>query len=235
MGVLGKGMNQLSSNVEQLMNKIKEEEKTKSKLEFKVLQNQINPHFVYNVLNSIKVMAMIQKSEGIYETATALGVLLKETSKGARDRITIKEELVLLDKYIDIQKIRKKGMIQVNYHVEAEIEAYKIPRFTLQPIAENAIVHGFEEKKGIGVLDVFVRSEGDDMVIEMRDNGVGIPEDRINTIMEGGTKENIKFNNVGLNNINDRIKLIYGDGYGISIESRYMEYTVVKIRIRKEL
>lgn len=235
MGILGKGMNKLSSNVELLMNRIKEEEKTKSELEFKVLQNQINPHFIYNVLNSIKVMAMLQKAEGISETATALGVLLKETSKGKADRITIKEELYLLDKYIEIQKIRKKGMIQVSYNVEEGLEVYRIPRFTLQPIAENAIVHGFEGKKGMGVIDVSVISAGENIVIEVRDNGMGIPEGQLGSILEANESVSSKYNRVGLKNIDERIKLIYGQEYGISVESRYTEYTSVRVLIRKEL
>ncbi|NLK87584.1 MAG: histidine kinase [Clostridiaceae bacterium] len=235
MGILGKGMNKLSSNVELLMNRIKDEEKAKSELEFKVLQNQINPHFIYNVLNSIKVMAMLQKAEGISETATALGVLLKETSKGKADRITIKEELYLLDKYIDIQKVRKKGMIQVSYTVEEGLEEYRIPRFTLQPIAENAIVHGFEGKRGMGMIEVSVMSAGEDIVIEVRDNGAGIPEGRLGSILDATDSESNKYNRVGLKNINERIKLIYGQEYGISVESRYNEYTSVKVLIHKEL
>lgn len=233
-GILGKGMNRLSTDIEQLLSKIKQEEKEKSELEYKVLQNQINPHFIYNVLNSIKVMAMIQKSDGIYETVTALGALLKETSKGSRDIITIKEELFLLDKYIDIQKIRKKGMIQVNYLIEEGIESCQIPRFTLQPIVENAVFHGFEGKKGIGIIDISVRSDHNNVLLEIKDNGLGIPEDQVEHILEKWDTKDSMYNQVGLKNINDRIKLIFGKEYGLSISSKHLHYTLVSIRIPKK-
>ena len=233
IGELGKKINYLALNIDQLFEKVKKEEAAKKDLEFKVLQSQINPHFVYNALNSIKVMAMMQKADGIYETATALGVLLKETSKGAMNQITINEEINLLDKYISIQKIRKKGMIQVTYDIPEEIKDCKIPKFTLQPIVENSIIHGFEEKRGIGLLNVTATHSDNDIYIEIKDNGVGIPQDKIVSILQKQEKTGQRYNNVGLNNINERIKLTYGEEYGLSCESKYMEYSIVRIHIPK--
>ncbi|HEY5584811.1 MAG TPA: histidine kinase [Ruminiclostridium sp.] len=235
IGELGKGINQLAININQLIDKVKNEENAKKELEFKVLQSQINPHFVYNALNSIKVMAMMQKADGIYETVSALGDLLKETSKGAMTQITIQEELNLLDKYIIIQKIRRKGLIQVNYSIDSEVLLCKIPKFTLQPIIENSIVHGFEGKKGIGILNISAGFIKDDIIIEVRDNGVGIPQDRISNILQKDVKRGERYNSVGLINIDERIKLTYGERYGLSFESKYMEYSIVKICIPKEV
>ena len=234
IGELGKGINQLATNINQLLLKVKNDENTKKELEFKVLQSQINPHFVYNALNSIKVMAMIQKADGIYETATALGALLKETSKGAMSHITIEEEINLLDQYITIQKIRKKGLIQVSYSIDSELLSCKIPKFTLQPIIENSIVHGFEGKKGLGILDISAVLVEDDILIEIRDNGVGIPQDRIETILQKDKSQGERYSSIGLMNINERIKLTYGEKYGLSFESKYMEYSIVRILIPKE-
>ncbi|MHB8061573.1 MAG: sensor histidine kinase [Ruminiclostridium sp.] len=234
IGELGKGINQLAFNIDELISKVKSEEHAKKELEFKVLQSQINPHFVYNALNSIKVMAMMQKADGIYETVTALGDLLKETSKGAMSQITIEEELKLLDKYITIQKIRKKGLIQVIYSIDNEVVLYKIPKFTLQPIIENSIVHGFEGKKGVGILNISASIVEDNILIEIRDNGVGIPQDKISSILKD-TKKGERYNNVGLINIDERIKLTYGEQYGLSFESKHMEYSIVRINIPKKL
>ncbi len=234
IGELGKGINQLATNVNQLLLKVKNDEIAKKELEFKVLQSQINPHFVYNALNSIKVMAMIQKADGIYETATALGALLKETSKGAMNHITLEEEINLLDQYITIQKVRKKGMIQVSYSIDSQLLSCKIPKFTLQPIIENSIVHGFEGKKGLGILEISAVLVENDILIEIRDNGVGIPQDRIETILQKDYSRGERYNSVGLMNINERIKLTYGEKYGLSFESKYMEYSIVKILIPKE-
>jgi two-component system sensor histidine kinase YesM len=177
----------------------------------------------------------MQKADGIYETASALGALLKETSKGAMSKITIQEELNLLDKYITIQKIRRKGLIQVNYSIIDEILLYKIPKFTFQPIVENSIVHGFEGKKGIGILDITAGFSGEDILIEIRDNGVGIPQDKISHILQKDSTKGERYNNVGLMNINERIKLTYGEKYGLSFESKYMEYSTVKIFIPGEV
>lgn len=234
-GILGKGMNSLSSSVSQLMNQVKEDEKKKHELEFKVLQNQINPHFIYNVINSIKVMAMIQKSDGIYKTATSLGALLKETSKGNRDFITIAEELDLLEKYIEIQKIRKSGLIMSEYNVEEELDQYTIPRFTLQPIVENAIIHGFEGKRGMGIIEVTVKSANDEILIEVKDNGLGISEDKLSGILTEDELSETTYNKVGLKNINERLKLIYGEKYGLSITSKESVYTSVSILIPKSV
>jgi len=235
IGELGKGINQLATNINQLLIKVKEDENAKKELEFKVLENQINPHFVYNTLNSIKVMAMMQKADGIYETVTALGALLKETSKGAMDHITLEEEINLLDKYITIQKIRKKGLIQVNYSIDNELLHCKIPKFTLQPIVENSIVHGFEGKKGLGKLDISAHFvDGNDIVIEIKDNGVGIPQDKLETILQKDKTQGERYNSVGLVNINERLKLTYGEKYGLSFESKCMEYSIVKILIPRE-
>lgn len=232
-GVLGKGVNHLASSVSKLMDELKEDEKKKHELEFKVLQSQINPHFVYNVINSIKVMAMIQKSDGIYQTATSLGALLKEISKGNRDLITMQEELTLLEHYIEIQKIRKNGLIQFVYSIEKDLELCRIPRFTLQPIVENAIIHGFEGKRGMGKITVNVTSDNDDILIEVLDNGNGIPPDKLTTIMKQDGSSQATYSNVGLINIDERIKLLYGHEYGLSITSQFQQFTRVLIRIPK--
>ncbi len=235
IGEIGKGINHLATNINQLINKVKSEENAKKELEFKVLQSQINPHFVYNALNSIKVMAMMQKADGIFETVSALGALLKETSKGAMSQITIEEEINLLDKYITIQKVRRKGLIQVEYSIDNEIALCKIPKFTLQPIVENSIVHGFEGKRGIGILNISARFIEENILIEVRDNGIGIPQDRIGSLLQKYEKEEQRYNNVGLVNINERIKLTYGEQYGLSFESEYMEYSIVRILIPKTM
>ena len=232
-GVLGKGVNHLAASVSQLMVELKEDEKKKHELEFKVLQSQINPHFIYNVINSIKVMAMIQKSDGIYQTATSLGALLKETSKGNRDFITLREELDLLEHYVEIQKIRKNGLLLFDQNISEELEDLKIPRFTLQPIVENAIIHGFEGKRGMGKIIVNVSSAEDDLLIEVYDNGNGIPPEKLDQIMMDSESSQATYSNVGLKNIDERIKLLYGDKYGLSISSELQQYTKVFIKIPK--
>jgi two-component system sensor histidine kinase YesM len=244
MGQIGRGINEMVGRIDTLMGELIRREHEKSQLEYRVLLNQINPHFIYNVLNSIKVMADIQKIEGISSMASSLGSLLKEISKGAAEQIPIRRELELLDKYLYIRRIRRNGLLPVTYDIkDEEVLDCLIPRFTLQPLAENAISHGLDGTDRLGEIHISIGSEssessesseaaeGGDVVIVMRDNGVGIPDDKIKTLFD---EERISTDSihVGLINVDKRIKLFFGSG-GLSVESREGEYTKIYIRFPK--
>lgn len=234
IGILGKEINTLGITVRNLLEESKQHEKAKKALEFKVLQNQINPHFIYNALNFIKIMAEFQKADGICHIATALGELLRETAKGASDEITIERELYLVECYMDIQKIRRKGMIRLQCQVDESILPYKIPKFLLQPIVENAVIHGLSGKKGLGIITISGGCSGDRIIISIMDNGVGFPQEKLSDVFsETPTPENKgdKYTSVGLKNTEQRIKLNYGEEYGIHIESKEGEYTKILIEI----
>jgi two-component system sensor histidine kinase YesM len=241
MGQIGQGINEMVGRIDNLMGELIRREHEKSQLEYRVLLNQINPHFIYNVLNSIKVMADIQKIEGISTMASSLGALLKEISKGAAEQIPIRRELELLDKYLYIQRIRRNGLLLVNYDIEDEqVLNCLIPRFTLQPLAENAISHGLDGTDRLGEIYISIGAgrdddnDNDDVIIVMRDNGVGIPEDKIKNLFAGEQAGNNNGAHVGLINVDKRIKLFFGRG-GLSVESRAGEYTKIYIRFpRKE-
>ena len=155
LGDIGKGINRLSKDVVTLMDKRVEDEKQKKELEYQILQSQINPHFLYNTLNSIKWMATIQNATGIAEMTTSLARLLKSISKGTRQLIPIREELELLKDYVLIQNYRYGGIVKVDYSIPDEtLLGYVIPKLTLQPIVENAIFHGIEAKGENGIITV---------------------------------------------------------------------------------
>ena len=226
MGLIGHGINEMSHRIGILMDELIQREHEKFQLEYRVLLKQINPHFIYNVLNSIKVMADIQKIEGISAMASALGTLLKEISKGTAEQITIRQELELLEKYLYIQKIRRQGLLKVQYHIENDsLLECLIPRFTLQPLAENAVNHGLDHCNRMGELDFSIAAEGGEVVIVIRDNGAGIPGDLITKLL----KEEESGSHVGLKNVDRRIKLFFGSG-GLSLESVEGEYTKVYVR-----
>ena len=234
IGMLGRGINDLAEHVNILLEKVKEEESQKRKLELKALQNQINPHFIYNALNTVKIMASIQGAKGIYDMVTNFGELLKEVSKGVDDKITIEKEFELLDKYIYIQKMRRNGLIRASYEIDEEIKNCTIIKFLLQPLVENAIIHGFETKKGMGCLTIHATSENNNMCIYIKDNGIGIAEEEMNHLFIEKNNNGLIYTNVGIKNTQDRIQLIYGKQYGLSYESKLGEYTSVKITIPKE-
>lgn len=235
MGELGRGINELSGNIYKLLEKVKEEEAEKRNLELQVLQNQVNPHFLYNTLNSIKWMATVQKADGIKNIVSALGRLLMNISKDSSEEISIKQELSLTDDYIFIQNIRYNGKIKQEYSIADEnLLQNKIVKFTLQPIVENAIFHGIEPKKEAGSIKIEIAQELENIIILIMDDGVGIDEDSIKTITGQKHKNKHKgLSGIGIKNVDERLKLFYGENYGLSIESEVGEYTKVIVKIPK--
>ena len=234
IGTIGKGINILSQDVLDLIESRVADEKQKKELEFRVLQSQINPHFLYNTLNSIKWMATIQNASGIPEMTTSLARLLRNIAKGTSQLITIKEELDLLKDYITIQQYRYGGTITVNYNIRSEdLYDCHIIKFTLQPIVENAIFHGIEPKAIEGIIDINITSTSNNTInIEIIDNGVGMNEDKIKELLTSKeTTSKTSFNNIGVSNVNERIKLTFGNEYGLNIKSEINEYTNMIITI----
>ncbi len=229
IGTLGKGINGLSQSVNSLMEQMRREEALKKELEYKTLQSQINPHFVYNVLNSIKIMAQLQGADSIYMMVESFGELLKEVSKGVDDKITIVKEFELLERYVYLQKIRKKGLIRTEYHVEQGCENALIIKFLLQPLVENAILHGFERKKGMEIIQISAKKVGDNLLIMIRDNGIGMTEEEIRQLFQTNPESKIQYNKIGVKNIQERIQILYGPEYGLLYESEPDKYTRVNV------
>ncbi|WP_180272629.1 sensor histidine kinase [Konateibacter massiliensis] len=233
-GKIGSGINQMSSNIVSLMEKSVNDEKNKRELELKVLQTQINPHFLYNTLNSIKWMATIQKASGIGEMATALSRLLRNMAKGVADEITIDKELAIIEDYVTIQRFRYGESFRVVYEIPEELKNYKIIKFTLQPLIENAIFHGLEPKSDIGVIMIQMREQEESLQITVEDNGIGMTEERIGQILHG-EKEKTKdsLSGMGISNVKERLQLYYGADYGLVINSKVNEYTKIMITLPK--
>ena len=233
-GVLGKGINNMSQNIKELMNKTVENEKMKREIEFKMLQNQINPHFMYNTLNSIRWMATIQNAPGIAEMVTAFASLLRNVSNRNDEMFTLRQELSFLEDYFTVQKYRYGGSVSMTVEKtdESLLDAY-IPRFTLQPLIENAIFHGIEPKGNAGVIQISITSDYDSKIdIVVRDDGIGIPPEKLDSILTGdsGNGKGL-FKQVGLANVHKRLQLVFGEEYGLFVESKVNEYTAVTVRI----
>lgn len=230
-------INTMEREILQLMEREMREAEEKKKLEFKVLQNQINPHFLYNTLNSIKWMASLQHADTIRDMTAALGRLLQNISKGTDSKIPIYEEMSLLDDYILIQDIRYSGKIPVEYHIgNGEVTQAYIVKFLLQPIVENAIFHGIEPKNAGGRIDIYLERVEDDIRISIVDDGIGMTEEQIALLLhpvEPGKNER-GLSGIGVSNIRERIMMIYGKEYGIEITSKVGEYTRVIIKIPYE-
>ncbi len=238
LGDIGRGINELSFNVVNLMEKRIDDEKQKKDLEYQILQSQINPHFLYNTLNSIKWMATIQGASGIAEVTTALARLLKRVAKGTSSMITLKEELDLVKDYFLIQQYRYGGSISIEYRIESEeLYQYQIHRFSLQPIVENALFHGIEPKGSAGriLVDAHLKTDHGrrDLQISVTDNGVGMTAETIEKVLhqKPSGKSADFFRQVGIANVNQRIQYDFGPSYGISIDSKPGVYTTMTILI----
>lgn len=236
LGTIGIGINKLSGDIANLINDKIKDEKERQELEYQMLLSQINPHFLYNTLNSIKWMATIQNATGIAEMTTSLSRLMKSVSKDTNQIISIQQELDLLNNYFIIQNYRYGGTIRLDIHVNSE-ELYQcqIPKFTLQPMVENAIFHGIEPKGSVGRIIITIESLDDyTMQITIEDNGIGISEDQISSILT--TNDNSSsglFKKIGVNNVNQRIKYAFGDNYGLQFQSKEGEYTIITILLPK--
>ncbi len=229
LGEIGKGINNLSENVSDLMEKRLVDEKAKHDLEYQILQSQINPHFLYNTLNTIKWMATIQGSEGIADMSTSLSRLMKNISKSTKDLIPISDEFSLVDDYFTIMKYRYGGTIDLEYITEEEaLLNQKINRFSLQPIIENAIFHGIEPKGSAGKITIHTYKDGGNVIIDVTDNGVGMSSKSIEEVLSGKSQTSTEFfRQIGVYNVNKRIKYTFGENYGIKIKSEENKFTTM--------
>ena len=234
IGTMGKAMNRLATNMGEMVDRVREEERNKKELEYRILQNQINPHFVYNVLNSIKVMAQLQGADNICKLIDSFGGLLKEVSKGVNDRVTVREEFDLAEKFVFIHKLRRKGLIESSYVIEPGCEECLVIKFLLQPLLENAIIHGFEGKRGMCELRVEAHKDGDNLELSIFDNGIGMTQEEIDALMEGRAGKGGRYNSVGVQNVQERIRMMYGEQYGIRYSSVKGEFTRVTVLLPLE-
>lgn len=205
-------------------------QKEKRKAEIHALQMQINPHFIYNTLSSIKWLIWQGKIEKSTETIDAFISLLQNTISNKNEMITILEEINNLKNYVLINHIRYGDNINVNFFVLPNCEEYIIPKLILQPFIENSFFHGFNDKSN-GSIHVFINEQNNNLVCEIIDNGIGIKNDAIKKILRKSSGKHEHFTSIGINNVNDRIKLIYGDEYGVTITSEENNGTNVRVVI----
>ena len=215
----------LNRYIEELMNVQKE----KRKAEISALQMQINPHYVYNTLASIKWLIYQGEIEKSTRAIDAFISLLRSTIGNTDEYTTIEKEIENLKNYVFINNTRYGDKVQVEYFVNFGCEECQIPKMLLQPFVENAFFHAFPyERKG--KITILVRKLDDDLQVQIIDDGVGIDRKRLKEISEGNTKTE-HFTGIGVNNVDDRLKLLYGSRYGILIESEENKGTRITVCI----
>lgn len=228
---LSNSFNIMVQQMDELIKQLEEEHKMRERAHLEALQAQINPHFLFNTLNGIKWMATINGADNVGQMIAALGRLLETTVGKNEEMITLSEEIRCVDSYILLQKMRYGDKFDIQYNMDDEILSYRIPRLILQPLVENAIIHGFEDMESGGVIIINGHKQSDSILIEVTDNGKGISVEKMSNILEDSNDKKGRFSNIGLNNVNDRIKLHFGGDYGLTISSHEGIGTTVQMRL----
>lgn len=216
--------------IQSLMEKVHNEEIVLRKTELKALQAQINPHFLYNTLDSIQWMCEQDNSKEAVEMVGALAKLFRISISHGNEFITINDELRHAESYLIIQSYRYKNQFTYSFDVDESLLGYMCNKITIQPFIENAIYHGLDRMVDEGEIRICVRADGKDIIITVADNGLGMTKEQCETILK---KDRSDSKGIGVKNVNDRLKIYFGDEYGISIESELDVGTTVKIKIPK--
>ena len=231
---LAKTSQHMIDNIMGLNEKLILEKEKVAQEQLKALQHQINPHFLNNVLQTIKALAICEDVKGISKITTALGKLLAYTIYKPYEMVALIEELRYIENYIEIQNIRYPNKVIYSYECEESLKQISVPKLIIQPLVENAFEHAYNNK-GIYKLDIIVEEDEREIDIIVTDNGRGMSEEEVNSLNEGLQNTDVYQENksIGLLNVNQRIRGIYGKQYGIKILSRKDSGTSIIINIPK--
>ena len=213
-----------------------EEQKKLRKAEFEVLQAQINPHFLYNTLDAIVWSAEAGNQDQVVSMVGSLSSFFKSSLNKGKEIVSLRDELSHVRSYLEIQQIRYQDILSYEIDVPKELLEYSIPKITIQPVVENALYHGIKNRRALGRITVKAADEGEKMVIRVEDDGIGMDEERLLEVRKALSENATESGQVyGLYNVNERIRLNYGEDYGITIESTKGVGTCVMISLPKIL
>ncbi|QHQ61908.1 HAMP domain-containing protein [Anaerocolumna sedimenticola] len=230
--ILAKQFNRMAKEISSLLENIRKAERQKRKLEIQALQAQINPHFLANTLNTISFIARMKNENSIVTLVNAIIDLLRGSMKNDDNLQTVSDEIELLKNYITIQEYRLMSKFDVNFKIDSSIENKLMPKFILQPIVENAIIHGIEPLNRRGLIEISGYQKKRNMFFEITDNGVGIAQTEFSKILnDKKNEEKGRFTGIGVGNVNRRIKLLFGNQYGLQMKSEENEYTTLIIKL----
>ena len=199
--------------------------------QFDVLQAQINPHFLYNTLDTMSSIAQIQGCMPVSALSESLGNIFRYTLDISAFS-TLEKELIHLKNYIYVMDVRMHSAVQYIYDVDDELLPCRLPRLTLQPLVENAILHGVRGVKHEKIIRVIAAREADYLTITVQDNGLGMDVTEINARLQADARTELeKGRSIGLVNINARIQMLYGSNFGVTVESEPGQGTVVTVRL----
>ena len=223
--------NHMTVSLRKLIEKVKEEEKIIAQGELNLIQAQINPHFLYNTLDAVSALALTEDYKNCFEMTQALGRFYRNSLNSGQQYVTIAEEIDCIRSYLTILNIRYEDKITTEYEVEEGLAEVKILKLLLQPLVENAVHHGIKGNDGCGHIKIRIFSDGEEIILMVSDDGVGMSQERITQILEGKTVA--EKSGFGLSGLKQRITLFYGIKHPLMIHSEIGGGTEVAIRIKR--
>lgn len=235
IGVLSDSLDKMIDQINLLFDQVKTEQIRLRKAELELLQAQINPHFLYNTLDTIVWLAEAGDQAKVVSMVGSLSDFFRTTLNQGRDIVTIKDELKHVSSYLQIQQVRYQDILDYEVDVPEDIVEYTIPKITLQPLVENALYHGIKNKRGKGKITITGEQVQNYLLLYVEDNGIGITEERLKQISDKiNNASDVEGEVFGLHNVNERIRLKFGNRYGIHVDSIYGEGSKVSIMLPLE-
>lgn len=232
VGLLGLQLNYMAVRLHEMIEMLQIREEEKKKLEIETLQAQINPHFLYNTLGSLKWAAFRNGQKELAGSLDALIQLLRFTIKKANGMVTVAEETEYIHNYVLVEQMRYGNQIQVFYDIEESVKEVKIPGFILQPLVENCFIHGLDQTKSNGQIEIRAYKEKDFLYLEVEDNGMGIPKEKLAHLLTPSENHKTKgLNSIGMKIVDRRLKEIYGEKYKTDIYSIVDQGTRIRLVI----
>ena len=232
LAILADSVNDMSENLEVLVEKIKEDERKMRYAELRLLQEQINPHFLYNTLDTIVWLIEGNDPDKAVNMVVSLSEFFRLVLSKGKEYITIKDEELHIKSYLEIQQVRYRDILEYEIDIDPELYSYRILKLTLQPLVENSLYHGIKYKRAKGKITVKGHLDGDRIILTVSDNGVGMEADALARLQEEITRPCKETSQgFGLANVNERIRMNFGMEYGMTIQSVAGEGTTIQIVI----
>jgi len=232
--ILGKSVNAMILRIKELISHIKTKERSLRIAEMEALQAQIHPHMIFNTLEMIKWYIRLGQNEKATHILVQFAKLLRQGIDNKDEIVTVRDEIAVIGIYLDIQKHRFEDKLTTDIDIQSDILEYKIPKYIIQPIVENSIVHGLKNKIDPGHIRVRGYEDDGDLIFIISDNGTGIIQSEVDQILAGDTLEDDHKSGTGIRNVMKRIKLYYGSEYGLYIESEVNVETTITLRMHTD-
>jgi len=232
--VLNSSFNRMIEEIGKLVEDIRVEELNLRAAELRLLQEQINPHFLYNTLDNIIWLAESNETDQVVDMVSALSEFFRTTLSKGRDYISVKDEEAHINSYLQIQQVRYRDILAYEINIDEKLYDYEILKLTLQPLVENALYHGIKGKRGLGHISVTGQIRDGLLEFRVKDDGIGMKAERLDEvrkIMTGEMEDTREKGGFGLFNVNERIRLNYGQEYKLRIESAYQEGTCIWVTV----